>query len=222
MVSKSGKSKILLVDDHPVVRESLAIMVNRETDMVVCAEVGDADQAVRAVEEKQPDLAIVDLSLNSGSGLDLIKTLKAKFPRLRIVVFSMHDERLYAERCIRAGARGYVMKRESTGRIIDAIREVLAGKVCVSSQISNLFLNKFVDGTVYEAGTPLSVLSDRELEVFGLLGRGLTTRKIAATLNLNFKTVQTHCANIKQKLKLTSATELIREATKWHEESVRF
>jgi DNA-binding NarL/FixJ family response regulator len=216
------KKTVYLVDDHPVVRESLTSLLNHEPDLSVCGEAEDAVSAMRDISAKRPDLIIVDLSLSAGSGFELIKDLKKLLPGLAILVFSMHDEKLYAERCIRAGAGGYVMKRESTKRILATVREVLAGRMGVSDQIAALFARKFIDGRNVDARVPLGELSDRELEVFNLLGLGLGSRKIAQALDVSIKTIQAHCANIKQKLHLSTATELLREATKWHDESSSF
>ena len=178
-----------------------------------------SEMAEREILDLQPDLAIVDMSLNGSSGFDLIRTLHREMPGLRILALSMHDEKLYAERCIRAGAHGYLMKRESSRRIVDAVRDVLKGKRFVSDQMAAVFLEKFMDGNVSQDAAMLSRLSDRELEVFNLLGQGLASRKIATSLNLNLKTVQAYCARIKQKLHFTTATELLREATRWHHDS---
>ena len=169
------------------------------------------------MRDSQPDIAIVDLSLKDASGLELVKTLKLRWPAVGVIVLSMHDEGLYAERCIRAGARGYVMKRESTRRIVTAIREVAAGRLCVSEQVAAGFAEKFVGHRAGAAQTPIEELSDRELEVFDLLGRGLGTRQIAGALNVSMKTVQAYCARIKQKLHVSSATDLLREAIRWHD-----
>jgi DNA-binding NarL/FixJ family response regulator len=222
MLSKDKKKQIYLVDDHPVVRESLTNLLNQEADICVCGEAEDAARALKDIPVKNPDLAINDISLNASSGFDLIKSLKTLMPQLGIVVFSMHDEKLYAERCIRAGAGGYVMKRESTKRILGTIRDVLTGKMSVSDQIASMFAQKFIEGRHLERHLPLGELSDRELEVFNLFGQGLSSRKVAQTLEVNIKTVQAHCAKIKQKLHLSTATELLREATKWHDESSAF
>jgi DNA-binding NarL/FixJ family response regulator len=222
LLSMVRKKTVYLVDDHPVVRESLTSLLNHEPDLSVCGEAEDAVSAMRDISAKRPDLIIVDLSLSAGSGFELIKDLKKLLPGLAILVFSMHDEKLYAERCIRAGAGGYVMKRESTKRILATVREVLAGRMGVSDQIAALFARKFIDGRNVDARVPLGELSDRELEVFNLLGLGLGSRKIAQALDVSIKTIQAHCANIKQKLHLSTATELLREATKWHDESSSF
>jgi len=211
------KAKVFLVDDHPLVRESLTSLINQQADLAVCGEAEDASQAQKGIAASQPDIAILDISLKESSGLELIKSVKARFPAIGIIVLSMHDEKLYAERCIRAGARGYVMKRESTRRILTAIRDVRAGHLCVSAQISSDFAEKFIGSRATVLASPLETLSDRELEVFNLLGRGLETRQVADSLNVSIKTVQTHCARIKQKLNLSTAGELLREAMRWHE-----
>jgi len=210
------KLKVLLVDDHPMVREWLTSLIEQQPDMSVCGEADNITDAVKVFKTASPDIAVVDLSLKEASGLELVKTIKARWPNVGIVVLSMHEEEIYAERSIRAGARGYVMKRESTKRIITAIRDVHQGKLCVSDQISTAFAEKFVGGRT----TPLSgvqELSDRELEVFDLLGRGLGTRQIAETLNVSIKTVQAYCARIKQKMHLNTASQLLREAVRWHD-----
>ena len=219
---KKAETLIYLVDDHPLMRESLASLIAQEPDLAVCGESDNALRAEREIVARKPDLAIVDISLNGSSGFDLIKILKAELPRLKIIILSMHDEKLYAERCIRAGAHGYVMKRESTRQILNAIREVLAGRTVVSEQIASVFAEKFLAGRKSEGGALLSELSDRELEVFNLLGQGLASRKIAESLQVNVKTVQAYCHRIKQKLHFSTATELLREATRWHHDSSDF
>jgi DNA-binding NarL/FixJ family response regulator len=175
---------------------------------------------MREILRKSPDVAIVDISLKGGSGMELIRQIKSRAPRVAMIVLSMHDERIYAERAIRAGARGYVMKRESTRRIISAIREVLDGKLSLSEQVAAGFANRFVSGKHSAGESPLQSLSDRELEVFNLMGRGLETRKIAGSLNVSIKTVQAYCARIKMKLNLSTATELLREAIRWNEQQI--
>lgn len=213
----SRKLKVLLIDDHPLVREWLTSLIDQQPDMEVCGEAEAIQDAVKLLKTATPDIAVVDLSLKNASGLELVKAIKARWPQVGVVVLSMHDEEIYAERCIRAGARGYVMKRESTKRIIAAIRDVHEGRLCVSEQMASAFAEKFIGG---RAGgqSGLQDLSDRELEVFNLLGRGLGTRQIAESLNVSIKTVQAYCARIKQKLHLATATELLREAIRWHEQ----
>ena len=206
----------MLVDDHPLVREWLANLINQQPDLTVCGEAESVQEALDFMKTAAPDLAIVDISLKESSGLDLIKTMKSAHPSVAVIVLSMHDERHYAERAIRAGARGYVMKRETTKKIISSIHQVLAGKLGVSEDVAALFAEKFVDSKP-RTGTPVEELSDRELEVFRLLGQGLDTRTVANRLQISIKTVQAYCARIKDKLNLANANELLREAVRWSE-----
>jgi DNA-binding NarL/FixJ family response regulator len=215
------KTRILLVDDHPLVREWLTTLINQQPDLVVCGEAEDGPQALSAITPTQPDLAVVDLSLKGGSGLDLIKDLKELHPALLVLVLSMHDEALYAERVLRAGARGYIMKREVTGQIITAIRRVHDGQLHLSDRIAGVIANKFAGGRPVASTSPVTLLSDRELEVFQFLGQGRETKQIAESLHISLKTVQAYCARIKQKLKLANATELLREAIRWEEDRTR-
>jgi len=209
------KIKVLLVDDHPLVREGLANLVRQEPDLEVCGEAAGEPQALQLVAGCQPDVAVVDISLESGSGLELIKSIKAQYPAVAMLALSMHDESLYAERALRAGARGYLMKREAAQKVIQGIRAVLAGQLFVSEKIAVLLTERFVEGRLAGA-SPVETLSDRELEVFQLLGRGLGTRQIADHLHVGFKTVQAYSARIKEKLQLTNATELLRAAMQWN------
>jgi DNA-binding NarL/FixJ family response regulator len=213
----SKKNKILLVDDHPLVREWLANLINEQPDLHVCGEAASAPQAFESISATRPDIVIVDLALEGGSGIELIKNIKAAHPNVATIVLSMHDESLYAERALRAGARGYIMKREATKKILQGIRSVLAGKLYISDKISDMMAEKFVEGHSTANESPVQQLSDRELEVFQLLGRGFTTRQISEHLNIGFKTVQAYCARIKEKFNLTNITELLREAIRWHE-----
>jgi DNA-binding NarL/FixJ family response regulator len=211
------KVKIFLVDDHPLVREWLTNLIHQQLDLVVCGESEDAPRALQEISATRPDVAIVDISLKHGSGIELIKNLKALHPGVAVIVLSMHDERLYAERALRAGARGYIMKRETAKKVIAAIRQVLDGKVYMSESLAAIFAEKFVDGRLLTSGSLVERLSDRELETFQLLGKGYETRQVAEMMNVSMKTVQTHCAHIKEKLKLTNAAELLREAVRWQE-----
>ena len=209
--------KVLLVDDHPLVRDGLVNLISQQTDLQICGEAGNEPQALDLIRTVRPDVAIVDISLETGSGIELIKSIKAMFPAVTILVLSMHDESLYAERALRAGARGYVMKREAAKKVIEAIRCVLAGQLYVSNKIAALMAEKFVEGRPAATASPIEQLSNRELEVFQLLGLGHNTRQIADHLHVGFKTVQAYCARIKEKLKLANATELLREAIRWQE-----
>ncbi len=211
------KAKVLLVDDHPLVREWLANLINQQSDLEVCGEADNAPKALQMIGVVNPAVAIVDISMEGGSGLELIKNIKAGYPNVMVIVLSMHDEALYGERALRAGARGYIMKREATKRVLEAIRSVLGGKLYLSDKMAMLMAEKFVEGRPKTAGSVIEKLSDRELEVFQLLGRGYSTRQIADELHVSFKTVQSFCARIKEKLNFANAAELLREAVRWHD-----
>lgn len=209
--------KILIVDDHPLMRKGLALSIEAEPDLVVVSQAEDAEQALEAVDESDPDLAIVDISLPGMSGLELLKHMQALRPELPVLVVSRHDEALYAERSIRAGARGYVMKLEAADVIVKAIRRVLNGGIYVSDEINERLLLGIAKGRESLAKSPLEVLSDRELEVFELTGRGRSTRDIAEKLYLSIKTVESYRARIKDKLNLSNAAELMQHAVNWVE-----
>jgi len=214
------KARIFLVDDHAMVREWLANLIDQQPDMVVCGEAESPAQALEGIAAKKPDIAIVDIALKDGSGIELIKNVRAQRPSVAVIVLSMYDEELYAERAMRAGARGYVMKRETAKKVVVAVRRVLEGELYLSERLTALFAAKFVDGKATVAPT-IDQLSDRELEVFQLFGEGHETRQIAEKLHVSMKTVQAYCARIKEKLNLGSATELLREAVRWHESQQR-
>jgi DNA-binding NarL/FixJ family response regulator len=211
------KRRVFLVDDHPLVREWLTNLINQQSDLVVCGEAESAPKALGTIAKLKPDVAIVDISLQDSSGLELIKDLKELNPRILVLVLSMHDEVLYAERALRAGARGYIMKRETTRNVIDAIHRVLDGKLYISSSVAELIAARSVTGKATEYQNPIELLSDRELEVFQMLGQGLGTRQISDALRVSIKTVQVYCGRMKEKLNLGSATELLREAIRWDE-----
>ena len=211
------KRKIFLVDDHPLVRDGLANLIHQQSDLVVCGQADDAVEALSKIGAIKPDLVVVDIHLPGSSGIELIKSIKNSYPDILTIALSMYDEKLYAERVIRAGARGYVMKRETSNRMLAAIREVLEGKLGVSEDVAALFMAKFVGGRSPVSGSSIELLSDRELEIFRMIGQGLDTRNVADTLHISIKTVQAYCARIKDKLNLANATELLREATLWHE-----
>jgi DNA-binding NarL/FixJ family response regulator len=211
------KIRVLLVDDHPLVREGLVNLIAQQPDLEVCGEAGNEPQALALVSSAQPDVAVVDLTLENGSGLELIKSIKAGHPGVAVLVLSMHDESLYAERALHAGARGYIMKREAAKKVIQGIRAVCAGQLYVSEKISAGMAEKFAGGRLAAPASPVEQLSDRELAVFELLGQGQNTRQIADHLHVGFKTVQSYCARIKEKLQLANATELLRAAIRWHE-----
>ena len=212
-----AKKKILLVDDHPIFREGLAMLVNHEPDLAVCGEAENAHQALTAAGLFQPDLVLADITLPDKNGLELIKDIQAMHPGLAVLVVSMHDESLYAERALRAGARGYIMKQEGGKKLMEAIRQVLGGQVYVSEKMSAKILEIFSGARPGKGGSPVERLSDREFQVFQLLGQGKGTRDIAAKLHLSVKTVEVHRANIKEKLQLKTAPELIHYAVRWVE-----
>ena len=215
--TKKERQRVFLVDDHPLVREWLATLINQEADLHVCGQAGTAAEAMELIPRHKPDLVIVDISLGESSGLTLIKDLKIQRPKLAILVLSMHGDLLYADRALRAGARGYIMKQDVTKKVLPGIRSVLAGKLYLSEKIVYLMAEKMVEGTSVEIGTQIEELSDRELEVFQLLGKGRDTRQIADHMQVSFKTVQSFCARIKKKLKVTNARGLIDAAVRWHD-----
>jgi DNA-binding NarL/FixJ family response regulator len=215
--AKNGKKGIFIVDDHPLVREWLAILINQQPDLKVCGEAGGAAEGLALIAAAKPDVAIVDISLEGKSGIELISDIKAICPEVSSIVLTMHDEAIYAERALRAGARGYIMKREATKNVLPAIRCVLEGKLYLTEKIARMMAEKFVDGKSSMSSSPEVLLSDRELQVFRLLGRGYGTRQIAEELHVGFKTAQTFRSRIKEKLKLANATELLTEAIRWHE-----
>lgn len=206
----------MLVDDHPLVREWLANLINEEPDFEVCGQAGNAREALGLIGTLSPRIAVVDISLEGGSGLELIKDIKALHPKVNTIVLSMHDETLYAERAMRAGASGYIMKREATSKVLSVIRTVLAGGLFFSNTVNSLLAQKLVQGSG-DKPSMVEALSDRELEVFQLLGRGCSTRQISEQMNISFKTVQAFCGRIKEKLNLTNINELIFHAVRWHE-----
>jgi len=214
----SHKSRVLLVDDHPIVRQGLANLIDQEDDLQVSNQASDVQSALESIAKDRPDVALVDISLGDRSGLELIKDIRARDPELPVLVLSMHDEGFYAERALRAGAKGYVMKQEATEKVMTAIRKVLAGEVYVSEAMSARLLGQFVSskgGTAVSEESPIKRLSDRELEIFTMIGRGLGTREIAGKLFLSVKTVEAHREHIKEKLKLRSGTELMRHAVQY-------
>ena len=215
--AKKTKSTILLVDDHPIVRQGLAEMIDQQTDVCVCGTAEDVHKALDAVEKYKPDLVIADISLKGSNGIELLKNIKIRYPRMLVLVLSMHDESLYAVRALRAGAAGYIMKQEATERVLTAIRQVLNGEVYLSEKMEKKMMHQLVGGRTTRTGSPIEDLSDRELEVFGLIGQGHGTRQIAEELHLSIKTIESHRAHIKEKLNLKNATELVQHAIQWRE-----
>jgi DNA-binding NarL/FixJ family response regulator len=216
-VAPPRKRRIFLVDDHPLVREGLANLINEQNDLVVCGEAEDSAGAITGIGKTRPDVALVDISLKNESGLELVKNLESQFPLVALIVLSMHDEALYAERALRAGARGYVMKRESTRSVLASIRRVLEGGVYVSERVVNSMARRFSSSSKGAESSPVERLSDRELEIFRLLGQGRTTAQIAEDLHLSLKTVQAYCARAKEKFGVSSLGELLRAAIRWED-----
>lgn len=209
------RTRIFIVDDHPLVREWLAALIGQQPDFVLCGQAEDAAGALAAMIENIPDVAIVDLALRNSSGLDLIKDLTEHLPGTQAIVLSMHEEIFYAERALRAGARGYVTKQEATDRILEAIRAVQSGQVFASPQLLSRLTERMLNRGKDADPDGISTLSDRELDVFGRLGRGQTTRQISRDLSISIKTVQAYCARIKEKLNLSSGAELVLAAVRW-------
>lgn len=212
--SSAPKCKVFLVDDHPIVRQGLALFIEREPDLMVCGEAEDANSALQAIRDAAPDFVILDISLNGPDGLELLKTLRMRYPNLPALVLSMHDESVYAERALRAGANGYIMKQEAADKVITAIRHILGGDVYLSDNLTKRMLQQFVNGSI-SPRDPLAKLSDRELEVFRLIGAGHGTRQIADELHVSTKTVESYQAHIKEKLALRNARELVQHAVEW-------
>lgn len=211
------KHKIMIVEDHPVFRMGLCELINQEDDMVVCGQADDAGKAFEEIPRFKPDMVIVDISLKGRDGIDLVREVKRYYKDLPILVLSMHDESRFAERSLVAGAKGYIMKRETSSSIVEAVRCVLNGKIYLSEKIKGELLDRFATGAHPCIGTPIHRLTDRELEVFRLLGRGLSTNEIAKKLSLSVKTIGTYRERIKEKLNLRHASELIRHAMLWVE-----
>jgi DNA-binding NarL/FixJ family response regulator len=216
MKQKTLKKRILLVDDHPMMREGLALLISHEPDLEVCGQADTAHAALEVIGSTQPNLVLLDITLPDKNGLELIKDIQAMYPGTSILVVSMHDESFYAERVLRAGGRGYIMKQEGGKKLMVAIRQVLDGKIYLSDKMSANILEAF-SGARTESSSPVAVLTDREFEVFQMIGNGLDVREIAERLHLSIKTVEVHRTNIKQKLKLRSVGDLIRHAVRWLE-----
>ena len=211
----TDKAKIVIVDDHPIVRQGLKELINHENDLTVCGQAGDAHQAMKIIKSLSPDMVIVDITLKEKNGMELIKDIKVQYPNLPVLALSMHDETLYAERAIRAGARGYIMKQQATEKVVAAIRKVLKGEVYISERMVAKVMGKLAGVKTETAASPLDCLSDRELEVFLMIGKGHGTRQIARKLHLSIKTIETYRSHIKEKLNFGDSTELLQYAIQW-------
>jgi DNA-binding NarL/FixJ family response regulator len=212
--NRLGKYRVLLVDDHPLVRRGLADVIGHEADLEVCGEAADVAEAMQEIERTHPDVVVIDLSLRTGHGIDLIEKIKTHNPQIRTLVSSMHDETLFAERVLQAGAMGYVSKQEPPEALLRAIRQVLHGEVALSMRMTNRILHRMAAGAPPRENA-IECLSNRELEVYEMIGQGLTVQQIAVKLHLSPKTVETHREKIKQKLNLKSSNELNRRAVQW-------
>src|SRR6202167_1127991 len=209
--SLATKCRVFLIDDHPIVRQGLALFIEREQDLMVCGQAEGALSALQAIPDLMPDFIVLDISLDGPDGLELLKTLRAKYPSLPVLILSMHDESVYAERALRAGANGYIMKQEATEKVLTAIRQVLRGEVYLSDHLTKRMLQHFVHGSASPCD-PVATLSDRELEVYRLIGVGHETRQIADELHVSTKTVESYQAHIKEKLSLRNSRELLQHA----------
>jgi DNA-binding NarL/FixJ family response regulator len=209
------KTKVLIVDDHPIVREGLAVCINRQPDMTVCCEAQSPTEALQQIAACEPDIAIVDLAMPGGDGLTLIRDIIARRPNLCVLVLSVQDERVYASRALQAGAKGYIMKQEAADKLVYAVRHILAGQIYLSEQMRSLIIDGMVKSTSSVGRSPVEQLSDRELEVFRLLGEGLRSREIAARLHLSVKTIDTYYERIKHRLSVEHFNDLLRQAVLW-------
>ena len=213
--SARNKRRVFIVDDHPLVRHGITQLINQQCDLVVCGQAGDAGCSVKCIAECKPDLVIVDICLKGADGIQLIKQLRKQDPRLLLLVVSMHDESVYAERALRAGARGYVMKQEAAEEVIRAVRKIFNGEIAVSKRITTQMLSRFLSTGEELTRSGIDALTNRELQVFRLIGLGRRTREIASELNLSIKTIEAYRENIKKKLGLGNTTELTVRAAQW-------
>jgi DNA-binding NarL/FixJ family response regulator len=212
--SHTKKYRVLLVDDHPIVRQGLALLIDREADLSVCGEAEGSHSAFHAISTLQPDIVVLDISLCGPDGLDVLKEIRTKTTNLPVLILTMHDESIYAERAMRAGANGYIMKQEATEKVLVAIRRILQGEVYLSDRLTNSMLRQYARGTAPKS-SPLVNLSDRELEVYRLIGEGHGTRQIADDLHVSVKTIESYQAHIKEKLALRNSRELVQHAIEW-------
>jgi DNA-binding NarL/FixJ family response regulator len=212
----TSPKKVLIVDDHPIVRQGIDLLLRDEEGLTVCAEAESVNEALDAIEQQEPDIAIVDLSLKESSGLELIKDIRVRYPNLKVLVLSMRDEGFYAERVLRAGARGYITKEEGPGKVVEALHKIMAGQIHVSESMASKVMSKIIDdGGESDDQSLVSSLTDRELEIFTLIGNGLPTREIGKRLHISAKTVDSHREHIKEKLQLDNATDLLKHAIQW-------
>lgn len=210
-----SRRRVLIVDDHPIVRQGLRRLIDQESDLLVCGEADNARDAKIAIRELNPDAVIVDISLKQGDGIEIVKDARAHYPQLAILVLSMHDETIYAERLLAAGANGYIMKQAASDQFLIALRRVLGGSIYVSEAVGSSMIQKFAAGGTYVSANPIDQLSNRELQILQMIGRGLSTREAAVALNLSIKTVESHRQRIKRKLSLATGSQLVQYAVNW-------
>jgi DNA-binding NarL/FixJ family response regulator len=214
-MKQGDKAKVYLIDDHPVLVQGLSDLINNQPDLKVIGTTAEWTKALENFKKELPDVVLLDITLKNANGIEVLKNLRVQFPALNVLMLSMHDENLYAMRALKAGAHGYIMKAAPTDEVINAIRQVLKGEVYVSESIARKMMSQLVGRRKDAGGSPLEDLSDRELEIFTLIGEGQTTRQIAEKLHISIKTVETHRAHIKEKLKLETSTELVQHAIHW-------
>ena len=213
--AKQKVRRVLIVDDHPIVRQGLRRVIENEADLTVCGEAETARDARIAIKELNPDVVIADISLKQGDGIELVRDVRAHHPHLPILVLSMHDETIYAERMLSAGANGYIMKQAASEQFLVSLRRVLDGGIYVSEAVGNNMIQKFATGASYASANPIDRLSNRELQILHMIGKGMSTRETAHSLNLSIKTVESHRQRIKRKLNLTTGTQLVQYAVNW-------
>ena len=209
------KRRVLIVDDHPIVRQGLRRVMENEDDLVVCGEAESARDARTAIKELHPDVVIADISLKQGDGIELVRDVRAHYPTLPILVLSMHDETIYAERMLSAGANGYIMKQAASDQFLASVRRVLDGGIYVSEAVGTNMIQKFAAGGAYISANPIDRLSNRELQILHMIGKGMSTRETAQSLNLSIKTIESHRQRIKRKLNLATGTQLVQYAVNW-------
>jgi len=213
---KSDVARVFVADDHPIIRQGMVLLISQDPGLMVCGQAEKPSEVLRTIPKAQPDIAILDLSFGEGiEGLQLVRQLRENYPKLFILVLSMHDESVFAERLLRAGANGYIMKQEAADKILTAVHQVLKGEGYMSDKMKEKLLRRVTGGKTYISGSPLDSLSNREIEVFGLIGQGFGTRKIAETLHLSIKTIETHREHIKEKLEIGNSSELVHQAVQW-------
>jgi len=213
--SAASRRRVLIVDDHPIVRQGLKRLIDQEPDLCVCGEADNARDAKIAIRELSPDVVIVDISLKQGDGIEIVKDARAHYSSLPILVLSMHDETIYAERLLAAGANGYIMKQAASDQFLTALRRVLSGAIYVSEAVGRSMIQKFASGGSYVSANPIDQLSNRELQILQMIGRGSSTREAAEALNLSIKTIESHRQRIKRKLNLATGSQLVQYAVNW-------